>query len=85
MASGAFALIGCWYLALMLWPQRFAVAIPWFGDLMLVEGCVLLFHGMRLSLPPFLFYGDRIAFLAGGSGILWFSGHAKGRSRGPTG
>ena len=23
MASGAFALIGCWYLVLMIWPRRF--------------------------------------------------------------
>ena len=31
MFSGAFALLGCWYLALMAWPRKFAVAIPWFG------------------------------------------------------
>jgi len=38
MASAAFALVGCWYLVLMLWPQKFAAAIPCFGALMLVEG-----------------------------------------------
>ncbi len=73
MASGAFALVGCWYLVLMLWPQKFAAAIPWFGALMLVEGCVLLFHGLRLSLPPFPFYGDTLACFVGGGGIMWFS------------
>lgn len=31
MISGAFALIGLWYLALAIWPGKFAVAIPWFG------------------------------------------------------
>ncbi len=77
MASGAFALVGCWYLVLMLWPHRFAAAIPWFGALMLFEGCILLFHGMRLSLPPFPFYGDTIACFLGGGGILWLSGAAK--------
>jgi hypothetical protein len=77
MASGAFALIGCWYLILMIWPQRFAAAIPWFGFLMLVEGAILLFHGIRLSLPPFPFYGDTAACFVGGGGILYFSRYAK--------
>ena len=77
MASGAFALVGCWYLVLMLCPQKFAAAIPCFGALMLIEGCVLLFHGMRLSLPPLPFYGDTIACFAGGGGILWLSGSVR--------
>src|SRR5215475_12125992 len=42
MAAGAFGLIGCWYFVLMIWPQRFHAAIPWFGGLMLVEGVILL-------------------------------------------
>jgi hypothetical protein len=49
MASGAYALIGAWYLALMIWPQKFAAAIPWFGALMLLEGFLLLFHGRHLG------------------------------------
>lgn len=77
MASGAFALVGCWYFVLMLWPHKFAAAIPWFGALMLVEGCILLFHGMRLSLPPFPFYGDTAACFLGGAGIIYFSREAK--------
>ncbi len=77
MASGAFALVGCWYLVLMLWPHRFAAAIPWFGALMLVEGCILLFHGLRLSLPPLPFSGDTAACFVGGSGILYLSGSAR--------
>jgi len=28
MAAGAFGLIGCWYLILMIWPHKFSVAIP---------------------------------------------------------
>jgi len=77
MAAGAFALIGGWYLVLMLWPQKFHAAIPWFGTLMLVEGVILLVHGLRLSLQPFPFYGDVSACFLGGAGILLLSRHAK--------
>lgn len=77
MASGAFALVGCWYLILMIWPYKFHNAIPWFGALMLVEGVILLVSGLRLGLPPFPFYGDTAACLLGGGGILYLAPHAK--------
>lgn len=77
MASGAFALVGVWYLVLMIWPQKFHAAIPWFGGLMLAEGVILLVHGLRLSLPPFPFYGDVAACLLGGGAILYLSRYAK--------
>jgi len=77
MAAGAFTLIGCWYLVLMIWPKKFHAAIPWFGALMPVEGLILLVHGLRLSLPPFPFYGDVSACFLGGAGILYFSRYAK--------
>ncbi|HSY43150.1 MAG TPA: hypothetical protein VK811_04520 [Candidatus Acidoferrum sp.] len=80
MASGAFALIGGWYLVLMIWPQKFHAAIPWFGGLMLVEGVILLVHGLRLSLPPFPFYADVTACFLGGGGILYLSPYAKPKS-----
>lgn len=80
MAAGAFTLIGAWYLMLMIWPRKFYAAIPWFGGLMLVEGLILLVHGLRLSLPPFPFYGDVTACLIGGGGIVWLSPHAKPKS-----
>jgi hypothetical protein len=70
MAAGAFALVGGWYLVLTIWPRRFAAAIPWFGGLMLMEGLILLVHGLRLSLPPFPFYGDVSGCFIGGGGIL---------------
>ena len=78
MISGAFALIGLWYLALAIWPRKFAAAIPWFGVLMLVEGVILLGHGLRLGLGPFPFYGDVSAGLLDGAGILYFAKAAKG-------
>jgi hypothetical protein len=77
MAAGAFALVGGWYLVLMIWPQKFHAAIPWFGGLMLVEGLILLFHGLRLSLPPFPFYGDIAACFVGGGAILYLARYAK--------
>ena len=77
MASGAFGLVGCWYLILMIWPHRYSVAIPWFGVLMIAEGLILLVHGIRLSLPPLPFYGDTAACFLGGGGILAFCRHAK--------
>lgn len=77
MAAGAFALVGVWYLALTIWPRKFYAAIPWFGVLMLVEGLILFVHGLRLSLPPFPFYGDVSACFIAGSGIVIFSRFAK--------
>ncbi len=70
MASGAFALIGALYLLLMLQPRRYRDMIPWFGVFALVEGIVLLIHGLRLSLPAMPFYGDVAACIVGGVGIL---------------
>lgn len=77
MMSGAFALVGGWYLVLMLWPRKFHAAIPWFGALMLAEGVILLMHGLRLGLGPFPFYGDVSASLLGGTGILFFARAAR--------
>jgi hypothetical protein len=79
MAAGAFTLIGCWYLILTIWPQKFHSAIPWFGGLMVVEGIILLVRGLRLSLSPFPFYGDVSACLLGGGGILYLSPYARPR------
>ncbi len=77
MAAGAFALVGGWYLVLMLWPQKYYLAIPWFGWLMVIEGVILLVHGVRLSLPPLPFYGDTAACFIGGGGILFLSRSAR--------
>jgi hypothetical protein len=77
MICGAFTLVGVWYLALALWPRKFAVAIPWFGWLMIVEGVILLASGLRLGIGPFPFYGDVSACFLGGAGILSFARSAK--------
>jgi hypothetical protein len=77
MGCGAFGLVGCWYVALMIWPQKFSVALPWFGWIMVVEGVILLVHGLRLSLPPFPFYADTAACILLGGGIVYLSPAAK--------
>lgn len=77
MAAGAFALVGCWYLLLMIWPGKFHAAIPWFGWLMVAEGIILLVHGLRLGLGPFPFYGDTSACFLGGAGIVYFARAAR--------
>ena len=77
MISGAFALVGLWYLAPALWPRKFDVAIPFFGWLMIAEGVILLITGLRLGLMPFPFYGDVAACFVGGTGILVFAKAAK--------
>jgi len=70
MAAGAFALVGTGYLLLAIHPAKYAVMLPWFGWIMILEGFILLFHGLRLGLGPFPFAGDVSASLVGGIGIL---------------
>ena len=66
-----------WYFILFLQPKKFAAAIPYFGWLMIIEGLILLIHGLRLHLPAFPFYADTAACLLGGSGVLYFSTAAR--------
>lgn len=80
MAAGAFALIGCGFLGLMLQPQKYAVVIPWAGGLMLLEGLILLGHGVRLGLPPLPFYADTAACLLGGMAIIYLGGRIRAKS-----
>ncbi len=70
MAAGAFALVGTGYLLLAIFPRQYAVMLPWFGWVMIIEGVILLIHGLRLGLGPFPFVGDVAAAFAGGLGIL---------------
>lgn len=70
MASGAYTLVGTGYLLLAIFPRKYAVMLPWFGWIMIVEGIILLTHGLRLGIGPFPFIGDVSAAFAGGLGIL---------------
>ena len=77
MICGAFTLVGFWYLAMALWPRKFAAAIPWFGWIMVLEGIILLVSGLRLGIGPFPFYGDVSACFLGGFGILYLARNVK--------
>ena len=70
MASSVFTLIGMGYLILAIMPRRFAMILPFAGMFMLVEGVILLVHGIRLGLPLTPFSGDVAFCLIGGIGIL---------------
>jgi hypothetical protein len=59
------------------WPPKFAVAIPWFGWLMILEGIILLISGLRLGIGPFPFYGDVAACFVGGIGIVALARYAE--------
>jgi FtsH-binding integral membrane protein len=73
MAAGFFSLVGALFLVLALRPLQHRAIIPWFGGLMLVEGVVLLVHGLRLQLPPIPFAADTLACLGAGAAILYLS------------
>src|SRR5262245_9369689 len=83
MTSGVYTLIGLLYLLLALQPAKYRVMIPWFGWVMVIEGAVLLLHGIRLELRPFPFYADVAASFIGGGGILWFARRAEYNQLGP--
>jgi hypothetical protein len=69
MAAGAFTGVGIFFLALAIWPARFANIIGLAGILMFGEGLVLLVHGLRLGLGPVPFYADTAFCLVAGVGI----------------
>ncbi len=77
MIAAACTLVGLLYLLLALQPAKYRAIIPWFGWVMVLEGIVLLVHGLKLGLPPFPFYGDVIASFVSGVGILWFAPRAE--------
>jgi hypothetical protein len=79
MASGAFALIGCGFLGLMLRPEKYALVLPWAGGLMLAEGVILLGHGVRLGLPPLPFYADTAACLLNGAAIIYLGSRVQAK------
>ncbi len=76
MASGAFTLVGLVFIALAWNPRRWAIMIPFFGWIMVLEGVILLCHGWRLHLPLFPFMADVSACLFAGIGILWLKNEA---------
>jgi len=69
MAAGAYTGVGIFFLVVGINPRRYANVIPLLGALVVLEGIVLLVHGIILHLPPIPFYADAGCCLAGGAGI----------------
>ena len=69
MTAGAFTGIGIFFLLVALWPSRFGSVIGILAVLMIIEGIVILVHGLRLGLPPFPFYCDTGFCILAGIGI----------------
>jgi hypothetical protein len=70
MASSVFGMIGLFYLLLAWNPAKFAAVIPYAGWFMIIEGAILLVHGLILGLPPTPWLGDVGFCIVGGAGIL---------------
>lgn len=70
MAGGGFAMVGALCAAAAWNPRKHWALIPWLGWLSVLEGLVLVVHGVRLGLPPFPFYCDSLFCLVVGGGVL---------------
>ena len=70
MATGAWSIIGFLYLMVLLKPQKYNNLIPLLVYGTLLEGIVLLIHGLYLNLPLFPFVGDVGFCLLVGGGLL---------------
>jgi hypothetical protein len=70
MASSVFGFLGVLFLILAIRPEKFANVLPLAGCFMLLEGIVLLVHGLRLHLPLTPMAGDVSFCLLCGIGIL---------------
>ena len=70
MTSAAFALIGGLFVWFAIYPLRHLPAIRVSGVFLLIEGFVLLVHGLRLGLSSFPFLYDALACIGAGVAIL---------------
>lgn len=78
LGAAAIGWIVCLYGVFASWPAV-TEALVGFGALMLVEGVILLVYGIKLSLPPFPFYGDTLAcFVVGRHSVRAAAGKALG-------
>ena len=71
MATAAWSIIGFFYLAILLFPQKYNNLIPLLAAGSIFEGIVLLFYGLHLNLPFFPFAGDVGFCLITGAGLLF--------------
>ena len=70
MATGGWSIVGLFFLAVFLKPEKYKNLIPLLAGASLFEGVILLIHGMMLHLPWFPFAGDVAFCLLVGAGLL---------------
>ena len=70
MASSVFAFVGVLFLLPVFKPEKFKALIPLLGLFMMLEGLILLIHGIILKLPATPLWSDVGFCIVGGLGIL---------------
>lgn len=70
MASSVFAFIGVLFLLPVFRPEKFQPLLPVLGIFMVVEGLILMVHGLMLKMPVTPMWSDVGVCLVGGIGIL---------------
>lgn len=77
MTTGGFSFIGFIFLVVAFNPEKYKNIINLLGYFMICEGGLLLFHGLRLSLQPFPFFGDVFFCIFCGGMILYLQKNNK--------
>jgi hypothetical protein len=73
MMAALCVVIGCLYLVTALNPQKYKNILPILGWALVFIGITAGYHGFRLGLPPWPFYGDLVICAVCGPGIVWLS------------
>ena len=79
MAAAGWSVIGFFFLAAFLFPERYRRIVPLLAAGTLFEGVVLLAHGLILGVPLFPFAGDVGFCLVTGGGLFLTSGFGRVR------
>jgi len=73
MMAALCVVIGYLYLVAALNPQKYRNILPILGWALVFIGITAGYHGFRLGLPPWPFYGDLVICAVCGPGIVWLS------------
>lgn len=73
MMAALCVVIGYLYLVAALNPQKYRNLLPILGWALVFIGITAGYHGFRLGLPPWPFYGDLVICAVCGPGIVWLA------------
>jgi hypothetical protein len=73
MMAALCVVIGYLYLVAALKPQKYRNVLPILGWALVFIGVTAGYHGFRLGLPPWPFYGDLVICAVCGPGIVWLA------------